>query len=112
MLAGTMDHYRSTPRDLSAERCADPHCDCRLWTNSADLQARAGAAASPCYAAWIAARRYQLHHEPATGHLLGVVVDHNAVLKIRLISPGAADMLDLARILLLGLPWHGPGTAA
>ncbi|GAA3832235.1 hypothetical protein GCM10022226_61830 [Sphaerisporangium flaviroseum] len=111
MLAGTMDHYRSTPRDLTAEHCGDPHCDCQLWTNSADLQTRAGAAASPFYAAWITGACYQLHHEPTTGHLLGLTVDQSALLKIRLICPGAGDVIDLTRIMLLGLPWHHSGTS-
>jgi hypothetical protein len=107
MLAGTVDHYRSTPPDLTAGRCGDPHCDCRRWTNSAEVQARAGMAASPFYAAWITARHYRLHHDPASGRLLGVAVDETSLVKIRLISPGAANLLDLTRIMLLGLPWHG-----
>lgn len=110
MLAGTMDHYRSTPRDLDAERCSDPGCDCRKWQNSDDVHARAGAAASPFYAAWIAGRGYRLRYDSAGDRLLGVAVGQYAAL--RLITPGCPDMLDQMRLLALGLPWHPPGKLA
>jgi hypothetical protein len=51
-------------------------------------------------------RHYRLHHDPADEHLLGVAIDAASLVKTRLISPAAADLLDFTRIMLLGLPRH------
>ncbi|MCA2230172.1 hypothetical protein [Nonomuraea aurantiaca] len=108
LLNGRMTSYRSTRRDLEAERCGDPACDCRRWTNSDDHEARAGATASPVYAA--AAYRqedYRLHRGDVREHrdvLLGIAVSGAEALSVRLVANGEPSFLDFARALLVNLP--------
>lgn len=102
-----MTSYRITRRDLEAERCGDPTCDCRLWTNSDDHEARAGAAASPFYAATYRQENYSLHWGNVRDHsdvLLGVAVSGVEPLSIRLVTSGESSFLDVARALIMGLP--------
>jgi hypothetical protein len=107
LLNGRMTSYRTTRRDLEAECCGDAACDCRLWTNSADQQARAGATASPVYAAVYRQQDYRLRWGDVREHrdvLLGVAVSGIEPLRIRLVTRGEPSPLDLARALLMNLP--------
>ena len=107
ILNGTRTTYRRGRRDLEAERCGDPACDCQRWTNSADNAERAGAAVSPFYAAVYRAEDYRLHWGDVDGRrnvLLGVAVAGVEPLSIRLVTAGEPSFLDLTRALILGLP--------
>ncbi|MDF5756560.1 hypothetical protein [Spongiactinospora sp. TRM90649] len=108
MLNGQMSGYRSTPRDLEAERCGDPQCDCVLWTNaSPDRQARAGAPASPFWAAVYRQEDYRLHRGDKGRHgdvLLGIALRGVEWVSCRKVTSGDLNILDLSRALLMGLP--------
>ncbi|TMR91309.1 hypothetical protein [Nonomuraea basaltis] len=107
LLNGRMSSYRTTRRDLEAERCGQPTCDCRLWTNSDDHGARAGATASPFYAAIYRAGDYRPHWGDVRQHrnvLLGVAVAGVEPLSIRLVTRGEPSFLDFTRALIMDLP--------
>ncbi|MDP4510307.1 hypothetical protein [Nonomuraea turcica] len=107
LLNGRMTSYRSTRRDLEAERCGQPDCDCRLWANSDDHEARAGASASPVYAAVFRQEDYRLRWGDVREHrdvLLGVALSGIEPLSIRLVTKGDPSVLDFTRALLMNLP--------
>ncbi|MEV5554981.1 hypothetical protein AB0L44_15135 [Nonomuraea wenchangensis] len=107
LLNGRMTRYSTSRRDLAAERCGEPDCDCRLWTDRPDQQERAGAAAPPFYAALYRQEDYRLHWGDLREHrdvLLGVTVIGIKPLQIRLVTKGEPSMVDLARALLMDLP--------
>ncbi|MGW3352653.1 hypothetical protein ACWDA3_55980 [Nonomuraea rubra] len=109
MLNGSRAHYRRA-RDLASERCADSACECRWWANAADIQARAGAAASAFYRIRSPLRTYRLHEEEP-GRVRGIRIDPRSANTARLVTPGNPDELEAARILLLGLPWQPPAAS-
>lgn len=107
LLNDRMTSYSRVRRDLEAERCGHPDCDCSLWTNSSEHDARAGATASPFYAATYRQEDYRLHTGDVREHrnvLLGVAMYGVEPLSIRLIARGEPSFLDFTRALLLDLP--------
>ncbi|NAS22478.1 hypothetical protein GT755_12375 [Herbidospora sp. NEAU-GS84] len=103
MLNGHLARHRATPRDLEAERCGDPECDCHLWTTSADHHARAAAPASPFCLATYRQEDYRLHYGDADV-LFGVATAGIAPLTVKLVTRGDPSVVDLTRALLAGLP--------
>ncbi|WP_214103218.1 hypothetical protein [Acrocarpospora catenulata] len=110
LLNGRLASYPTRRRDLEAERCGDPECDCRLWTNAPDHQERAGADASPFYAAIYRQEDYRLcvgEKRGRQGVLLGVAAAGVESLSVKLVTKGDPSSLDFARALLFGLPLSG-----
>ncbi|GGS85022.1 hypothetical protein GCM10010156_49540 [Planobispora rosea] len=107
LLNGDMTRYRATPRDLEAERCGDPACDCRLWTNSAESHARADAEAPTFYLAIYRQEDYRPYWGQRRGHhdvLCGVTVTGITPLSVQRITHAELSPFDIARVLLLNLP--------
>lgn len=107
VLNGSRTAYRTNQRDLEAERCDQPECDCQRWANAADNSDRAGAAVSPFYAATYRAEDYQLFRGEIDGRhgvLLGVAMAGVEPLSLRLVTAGVPSFLDLSRALMMGLP--------
>ncbi|MEV1002648.1 hypothetical protein [Nonomuraea sp. NPDC050202] len=109
MLNGSRTHYRRA-LDLASDRCTDAACECRGWANAADIQARAGARESPFYRIRSPLHTYRLHQEEG-GRVRGIRIDARSAETARLVTPGHPDDLEVARILLLGLPWQPPATS-
>ncbi|GAA1624036.1 hypothetical protein GCM10009733_020850 [Nonomuraea maheshkhaliensis] len=96
---GQMAHYRAAPRDLEADRCGDPKCDCHRWTNSDDHRRRAGAPIPPFYLATYRQEQYRPHWGSRSGHedvLLGVALAGVEPMSVRLVTPRELSILDLA----------------
>jgi hypothetical protein len=88
MLAGHMDRYRSTPRDLTHLTCNVEGCDCAGWVDSPDQPHRAGQPAEAYYALWLS--RYDVATDPA-GQVLGVAWRREYVRRIRPVVEGSPE---------------------
>lgn len=88
MLAGRMDHYRTTPHDLSALKCNVEGCECDGWVDSPDQQHRAGHEAEAYYALWLS--RYDVATDSA-GQVLGIGWRPEYVRRIRPVIEGSPE---------------------
>jgi hypothetical protein len=106
LLNGSRSHYRRQPIDLTAERCGDRLCDCRYWMGDVDVAARAGSPAPPFYQVRLPLAAYAARNvnSDASRDRSGVVIDLERALAVRLVTAGTADVLEAARVLMLGLP--------
>lgn len=88
MLAGRMEHYRSTPHDLGTLRCNVAGCGCAGWVDSPDQQHRAGQAAEAYYALWLS--RYDVAVDRG-GTVLGIGWRPEYVRRIRPVVAGSPE---------------------
>ncbi|GGK90888.1 hypothetical protein Ppa06_57370 [Planomonospora parontospora subsp. parontospora] len=105
MLSGRLDRNRVRLR--SSHCCGDPGCVCAEWAKqepSIDAQIRAGQPASPWFSVRFPVTAYTLRRS-ARGPAKGVALPDRSITKIRLVSAGRPDRVDLTRILLFDLPW-------